>query len=486
MKKNIFILFAFVVLLLGCEKKEIPGNTIVQPTYKGLTLSPSTLSAFSSDKSTAKIKVMSEFAWSSTTEQDWCKLSPSSGNAGMTEVTIWVEANENYDERNTGITITSGENKAKFTITQKQKDAILLSSSKVELNEQGGNFVIETKSNVSYSIEIKDGEGWLKQDDTSRSLDSKSYGFKVLANERPKNRQATIVFKSESMTETVQVYQMGCEPVFVLSQEEFIVPSEGQILQIELASNSTYSIQMPSVDWIYECESRGSSSFTHWFEIIPNESEEERTTEIIFINEDTGTKHPVNIVQIGKKAFVLAKSEYRLTDSDQLWNLELQAEESFDVIVDVDWISVLSSDGRALEQKYVMFSVKQNVQQEPRTGLVTLQGNKHKQTIKVIQSGSHNFIRVIIEQTEELFVTPQWDGNDVLGQISWGDGFQEWYPGIYHKYTSEEKYQTIMDIYNADSFFFKELGSINAITIYIKDNQKGDVEDSTVDNLIWD
>ena len=167
-------------------------------------------------------------------------------------MSLVTTANDSYDERNASVTITSGSVKKTITVTQKQKDALILTSNKVEVDAEGGDFSIELQANVEVTYEIESGaQTWLTPVARSRGLTSSFLAFHAEANEEAEARQAVIKLAGgNGLTEEVTVYQIGTGPALVLSQSEYIVSSAGETIQVELRSNTAYEIEMPGVDWL--------------------------------------------------------------------------------------------------------------------------------------------------------------------------------------------------------------------------------------------
>lgn len=77
--------------------------------------------------------------------ETWCTVTPANGKAGEGGFTVNVVENKGYDDRNVTITLTVGNIKKTIVVTQKQKDAILLTANKYELDNKGGKINLEIK-----------------------------------------------------------------------------------------------------------------------------------------------------------------------------------------------------------------------------------------------------------------------------------------------------------------------------------------------------
>lgn len=489
MKKTIYYIIGILLLALPACSGDDPVNSGKnEPTYQGLTLSPSTLSALSEDSGSTTIKVKAGESWTAQVDQDWCTITPAQGSKGETEVTIAVSANESYDERNTAITFSYGGEKKTITVTQKQKDALLVTSSKLEFTAEGGEKTIEIKANVQYSVSFECEGGWLHKSSRSRALETTQVAVTVDANDSPETRTGKVIIKSGDLSETVEVYQVGSPSELVLTENEFVVPAEGDTLKIELATNSKYSYTGPDVDWIEEVKSRALSTYTHYYVVRANEGTESREATITFINEYTGDDHPVKITQVAPEALVLAKNEYRFDSRKQEWELQVLANMGFDVHSDAEWLTVMESEGRALTGKSIILELAKNVAKEARHATLTLTADDGTmQVVKVTQTGEQNLMRVTITHTDTPFYLFDWTGKDVFGSVNWGEGTTvKLSQGMSKEYSTNDTRTVTVELYNAEMITIGKIGSISAITIYTNQGKQGSVEDVDVNYKEWD
>lgn len=107
MKKNIFFLLPFCLIMLSCEKETTPSLSLNQ--------SESTLSDAGG---TQTISIESNMNWSATASESWCTVSPASGDASTKSTTVTVAKNESYGARRCNVIITAGGLSKIFTIHQ--------------------------------------------------------------------------------------------------------------------------------------------------------------------------------------------------------------------------------------------------------------------------------------------------------------------------------------------------------------------------------
>lgn len=493
MKKYIvFLLGCMLLTFAGCRNDEpvIDNNNPPEVIIKGLTVTPGTIPTIAAEGTVLELKIKSEFDWTIKIEQAWCKTSVTAGPKGNNTLKLVVDANDTYDERNTLIQVIADTIVKNLTVTQKQLNALLVSSNKVEMSANGGSFDIEVKANVDYKIKIPDDCDWLSVDSESRGLTTKKVTFKVKEHTDLSNRSTSVLFNGNGLTEKVTVYQLGAEPSFVLSCDEYVVPVAGDTIKVELQSNCSYSYRVPDLDWIVEKESRAMSSYTHEFIVRPNNAYGERSATIVFVNNVTEKEFPVTITQVSGAAFVVAKSKYQVTSGYNTLELRFQAAVEYKVSVDVDWITVALS--RVLDDKYLKLNITNNPTDASRTAHVTLKGEgNQQQIITITQAGLQSFVRLVVTHNQEVFNLPNWSAGystQCWGVVDWGDGTNEtWFPYLFYKYPDTKQYSVTMDMYEGKSYSIEKIGSISSIVVYINELGKdSDTEDMNVNNKDWD
>ena len=321
----------------------------------------------------------------------WCSVSPTSGSKGTNTLTITTTGNDTYDERNAKVTIKAGTTSQSFTVTQKQKDGLTVTSNKVEIGSDGGDFSIEAKANVSVTYEIEEAaKDWISASE-SRGLTAKTLNFTAKANEKEERRLGNIVLKGgDGLTETVTVYQEGEKPTLVITSDDIIVGSDGETIKIEIKSNVDYTMTMPEVDWISQDDSRAISAYTHYLTVASNEFYDQRSAKIFFQNEAEGLKDSISITQLQKDAIIVAKNEYTVAAEGGNLDFSVNTNVDFEVSVSVDWIKQ-NTGSRGLVEKPLRFIVAENDSTKSREGEIVITFEELKQAIKVKQSGAIDY-----------------------------------------------------------------------------------------------
>ena len=437
-----WLLFVIVFALTGCsDDKGEPAPETPEPSIEfgsETDLKPvvsveggtSTLTFTASDDWTASVNAV-------TRAIDWLSISPTQGGAGTVTLQITTQPNDTYDERNAAIVLSCGNVQETVTLTQKQKDALLITSNKVEVEAIGGTFGIELQANVDVSYEIEEAaREWLTVASSStRGLTTSTLNFQASENTDTEARQAVITLRGGELTEKVTVYQAGSDPSILLSQKEYTVASDGETIQVELKSNVSYEVVMPEVQWITESSTRAVSSYTHYFVISPNETYDARSAEISFINKENNIEEKVVITQVQKDAIIVAQSEYTVASEGDRLDFSVNTNVDFTVETSVDWIQQVTT--RGLVEKPLSFNIAANMTDNNREGEIIISYKGLKQKIKVFQ-GSDYLAKRHREALIALYKAT--NGDNWYNNTNWCSDkpIYEWY-GVNHCYGDLER-----------------------------------------------
>ena len=382
MKKALFMLAMLTCILAGCSGggNDEPINPTPKPeeVKAEITLDSSIVSnglSFGVASGEQIVSFSANTNWtlsvaSTTSGATWCKVSATSGSKGNATVKFTIDENTSYDDRSVSVTIKAGTASKTFTITQKGADALLVTTNKYEVAQEGGKIEVEVKANINYELAISEtAKDWITES-KSRALTTHKHTFEIALNEESEKREGEITFKSGDKVETVKVYQAG-GAIILLSQNEYTVNDAGETISVDIKSNVEYGVQMPDVDWIAdEVSSRGMSSHTLKYVISPNEGYDARSAEIIFYDKNSDLKDTLKVVQAQKDAIVISKKTYDVKAEGETIEVKLSANVDFEITMpEVDWIEQVNS--RALTEHLLYFKVSENASDEDRKAEIT-------------------------------------------------------------------------------------------------------------------
>ena len=319
MKRFSLPLLALALCLFGCTPKENPTPTPTpdpkpDPPTEQVVPAKVTLNETSVSLTGEGSKVVtftSATDWKAAVASDgssWLTVSPTSGSAGTTSVTVKAKANPAYDDRKTTFTITgTGKDGSTSTgtvhVTQAATLGMVVEQKAFEVAAAGGTVTVKVKANTDYTYTIDaSGQGWITET-TTRALTEYVHTFKVDANDQYDSRQGTITFKNTKTGETDQVtVTQDALLGMIVEQKAFEVAETGGSITVTVKANTEYDyvISESCKEWITESTTRGLTEYTHTFKIAPNDQYDERIGVITFRDTKTGATEEVQVKQASK------------------------------------------------------------------------------------------------------------------------------------------------------------------------------------------
>lgn len=407
--KNTWHLLACLMLLVACSDDKVEDETTITLPPETETLFEKGVN-FTTSAGTQSLEFTATENWNITAAttrngEKWYQVYPTSGGPGKAEISISVEDNDSYDERSVAITINAGKTKKTLMVAQKQKNALLISSERREVKQEGGTIDVEVEANVEYKAIIADDcQSWIKPaaSTTTRGLKASTISFKIEMNGEREKREGEIYITDGTLTETVKVYQYGGD-VILLNENEYPVGDKGETIKVELRSNCEYGITMPDVSWIKEATmSRGMSSHTIYYTISPNDANESRRAKIIFYNKDnTAIADTLTVIQAQKDVVVIDNKNIELkTPNDTIMGIDVNANVDVEIhpADTCQWITE-STAARGLQLRKIYLKAAKNDGFAPRRGRVLIKSKNGQEcdTLKIWQAGKPTAVK--LEQT---------------------------------------------------------------------------------------
>ena len=353
---------------------------------------------------------------------DW--LRETSTKASSTHTYSFSAApNEGTDPRVGEITFSSSEwgLSEKVTVTQMQKDALVISQSLYEVGADGGNISIEAATNVDLDVRIS--EPWVRRVDT-KSMQTLSYDFSVDSNPGYDVRECVITFEGgenaggghsfsqpsqwsvigtiggDSWTKDIGMKTDGvwhvAYGISVTSSDEFKFRKDNS-WSVNLGASS-YQVTTVSEGVAVPLMQDGGNlriaagSYDMYLSPAGSKAYFLRSgTPFTFEGYGEGRgvlSQTVTIRQDGADAF-LADFQGRYTLSARGQTLDLRARSSVDIEAQShsDWISVVST--KALSDRTVSLQIAENSASGARTGKVTVSAPAlgMSQEVTIVQVG---------------------------------------------------------------------------------------------------
>ena len=336
---------------------------------------------------------------------------------------------------------------------------------------QGSSIRFEAGSNWSASSSA----AWCHLSPSSGGKGSNSIAVTVDKNDTDKERNATITIQSGKLAATVTVKQRFTY-ILNFAESDYTISSAGDTIKVDFTTNIDYEYQIQDdATWIKPVvKSKAANTFTHYFYVEPNDTYENRTAKINFINKDNRETKSVQIAQMQKDAIVPANSAYTVTAQKQDLEFEVKSNIEYSVATSENWIKISEAGTKAFTGKQIKFTIEENNSFDSRTAVILIKGESVEQEVKITQAPWANRMQAEFVHSEETFSTPVFNGRDLAGSIDWGDGSQENYTkDAVHKFGSTNEKTSTYTLHGSKLFYVEipVLNSIKSINIVYKEEE---------------
>ncbi len=320
MKKLFYLLVMFSSVLWSCDKGngevDDPTNPDDPDNVKEVYLEvyPSEL-VFEAEREEKTFRINCyaldrrgntvEYGWTLTGGDEWCRTDVTEGSGWNTYVTVTADSYMGFEDRNANLTIKAGDKSFVLTVTQKHGDAIVLSKDKFDVPVEGGEVTVQVKSNIQYDVYIPyQFRDWIEQSPASKAVTEKNFTFTISENEDYDKRDGYIVFKGNSLRDTVYIYQAQKNEL-VLSQSTYNLQSTGGEIVVELRTNIDYEVTIldNAASWISRAETKAIREDRLDFRIAANEGSEKRTARIAIKDKNSTLSDTVHVNQAPKGTY---------------------------------------------------------------------------------------------------------------------------------------------------------------------------------------
>ncbi len=234
----------------------------------------------------------------------WFDVQPKSGEAGKVNVTVSKKMdNESTDDRNAFIKVKMGNTLFYLTVTQKGRDAIILSKKKVELPPAAGKFSITVKSNIQYEVVIPSSCSWIKRDNSpTKALVEKVENFAIEANTPDGNRSGIVIIKGQNLSDTIKVYQSQLNTL-LLTPDIIFAESHGGTATVELKSNVEYNTTiLDNANWLRLISQSEVRTDRKSVQIDENNSTTQRVAKIVFSDRNSSLTDTLFVNQAARNS----------------------------------------------------------------------------------------------------------------------------------------------------------------------------------------
>ena len=407
MKKLIY-LFAVTLLLSlwSCSeddnKVDDPNDPGNHPDNVELELSTRDL-VFEAQGGDLTFDITCNTAWTITNESDWCTLDKTSGNGNAT-VKVTTGVYEENEDRNTVLTVKAGDVPQTLTVTQKHEDALILSKDKFDVSQKGENITIEARSNIECSLTIPSRfQDWISEAPKGKGMEDITFNLTIAENEEFESREGFVIISGNELKDTVHIFQVANERTLILTQDTYNVPAAGKILEIELKTNVSYSMEIPDsvYNWVRRSYAKALREDKVLLEILENKTYDNRQAVVIFKDNNSDLTDTLHIFQSQIDALILGEKSFTVAGKGEDISVNVKSNVDYE-ISHPSWISQ-QPGSKALTEETLTFRIEENTGTEPRTGEIVLKDKNSAlaDTIHITQGTKDTYAGDVVLTTIE-------------------------------------------------------------------------------------
>ena len=256
--KRIALFFVMIVTAISCVSEEtVTPEISVLTTGDELVLSPA--------EGIIPVAFKVNTDWTAEIKEpearEWCAVSPSrDGKPGDNVLNVICIENKTPDNRTATVLIKAMDLVEEVSITQLQKDVLVLTAKEeYAVPYQGQDISFKVSRNLD--LRIQTDADWITEVKT-KALVEEEYTFKVAFNDG-KERVGKISFTAGDLHEEIIVKQDAWVLEFnVTPAEDKAFAPEGGQHKVTIESNVDYTVNVPTNDWLTVEKSEGEYTFT--------------------------------------------------------------------------------------------------------------------------------------------------------------------------------------------------------------------------------
>ena len=229
--------------------------------------------SFDDGEGSRSVSILSNFTWTASTEEEWCKVSPASGT-GNAVIVISVQANDTGRDRKAEVLVGNETASVLVKVFQEADDQISVDEDSYVVPAEGGRVSFKVLSNHAYSIEMPDVD-WIEEVPGQTGT---NHIFSVSPHEGYDNRTALIKVVAGKVEKHVEVMQLQKDAILVQGSEVSLSHESG-IFILTVGSNVSYEVRI-SAEWLTLNQTKAFEEEELVFTYTANPTAAERTATI--------------------------------------------------------------------------------------------------------------------------------------------------------------------------------------------------------------
>ena len=215
-----------------------------------------------------------------------------------------ISPNKAYEKREGEIIIQGEKQTERVKVYQTGEAVLLLTQNEYFASDKGETIAVEIKSNFDFGVKMPNVD-WVNAA-TTRSASSHTFYYVISPNNTYDKRETEIEFydKNSNIKQSLKVIQAQ-KDAMIISQKEYLLPSQKQVIEVLVNSNIKYSVIIPDeCNWIKQKNSmltRGLVTSKLYFDIDENTDVASRMGFIHIRNTDNTISETIEISQKRKE-----------------------------------------------------------------------------------------------------------------------------------------------------------------------------------------
>lgn len=348
---------------------------------------------FNNTASSVDVTISSEASWTVTTSDSWIEVSPTSGNAGTSTITVNVSPNTSTSERTGYVAISIGGSQ-RIQIPVRQR-GIYIETEQTELSftASGGSQELSILSNTSWTVSST--PSWITVSPSNGEGNGK---IQVTAEDNPNtaSRSGVIHITQNGLSIDVAVVVTQSGKTFDINTTVLNFEDKQETQTVNILTDGTWSAQTND-SWITLSPSSASGNSTLSITVSENTEDNERTGQVLVTMGDKSAT--VNVVQKGKY-FTVSNSLLTYTSKGGSLSISITTNDSWTAQIEnnLSWLQLSKTNGSGNVD--VMVTATDNPSVNTRTATIIFK-TTHNQSVRVVVTQNARYLT--INTNEVLF-----------------------------------------------------------------------------------
>lgn len=360
-----YISIVYLMTLVGCIDTPAPDSFNPATDIHNVKANEYSLN-FPQSGGAYKLNISADYVWKISIDESndsWIDVTPSTGEAGDTEIIIAVTPNWDINQRTAYLRIYAGDFYIDSIAIKQEAVSLSSDSDKLTFKALGESKTISVASNIEWSVISK--PSWVNVTPTT-SEGTTTVSVTAENNSDSINRAGKIVLGKEGFSHNVEVEVIQDGKYFTLNNDDIVFGSTGDVNELSISTNDSWSINtVYGADWLSFSQLSGEESLVVCVTASDNPSVNPRSDVATVTPKDC---EPMGVV-IRQEARYLKVNTYGVqlfSKGGTSSKVRITTDGEYEITENVDWFSISQKDDK--------FSVVADVNDtgHVRTGYITI------------------------------------------------------------------------------------------------------------------